>query len=373
MKRSDDTGSPPLLLLEQAFGARMLEGEDEWHDVGVVVRSSFFLLYRELRRHHKRIQSMETRPTASPSKHQETVTQKRLEALQAELEITRVEVDRLRASVAAASQQQSLCQCHCTREQDTLRLQLSQLEMRMTITNRTQHDHEKIVIQAMERQRSQLHQLKMLVGTEGEQRIQVKGAVHNVIVPRVRLLERHVRSLHRKLKRRPLVIALPDAAPSPQAMAKKYRQSSKTWASINDTKPRIHQTVTASKKESATGSPSECMETELDQTKPRIIGSRQSIDESKAYTTHATLRARYQLERTQQLRRLDRLRGSSSSTYKITVSARQRAAVNQANRTRSPASVSDHMPSPSSQWQHASRRPLEPARDHAAARLATVD
>lgn len=55
----------PLLLLEHAFGKRMLEGKDEWRDVADVIRSSFLVVAKELKRQEKRLRVLETTQQSS--------------------------------------------------------------------------------------------------------------------------------------------------------------------------------------------------------------------------------------------------------------------------------------------------------------------
>ncbi|RLN93377.1 hypothetical protein BBJ28_00015883 [Nothophytophthora sp. Chile5] len=65
----EDTRLP--LLLGLAFGQRMLDGQAEWRDVPEVVRTSFLLLAKEMRRLHRLVlaqqQSRDDSPSATPA------------------------------------------------------------------------------------------------------------------------------------------------------------------------------------------------------------------------------------------------------------------------------------------------------------------
>lgn len=53
------TSARASLLLQHAFGSQMLRGHGEWRDVSDVVRSSFFVIAKELKRQDARLQALE--------------------------------------------------------------------------------------------------------------------------------------------------------------------------------------------------------------------------------------------------------------------------------------------------------------------------
>lgn len=88
----------PLLLLELAFGKRMLQGQDEWRDVADVIRSSFLVVAKELKRHERRMRALE----AQQKQHADDST--RWTLVQTQLQLFSDELQLLTAQLRANEQ-----------------------------------------------------------------------------------------------------------------------------------------------------------------------------------------------------------------------------------------------------------------------------
>ncbi|KAJ0401321.1 hypothetical protein P43SY_007890 [Pythium insidiosum] len=186
------------LLLDEAFGSRLLRGCDEWHGVADVVRTSFLLMYRELQQHRRRLAALETAPPAVSGSAPQPIEllQQQAELTREELAIATRQVEELRRSAATGDREiVSLERQHeeftvrvnamsqaTQRRLERLQRAIDRLQRRVDAASSSQHEYNRVFTASAE-------QLQRRVRALDGQSSELSHEVETSLRPRVQRLE----------------------------------------------------------------------------------------------------------------------------------------------------------------------------------------
>ncbi|TMW55536.1 hypothetical protein Poli38472_010418 [Pythium oligandrum] len=297
----------------------MVDGVDEWKGVDDVVRSSFLLLYREVKRQNNRIGVLEAqareatqakaiettvvRDDAWKKKHAAlqaerwTIIEQQMKIFQDELRQVTTQLRQLRREKDDGGSENLVRQVKSyqelfVRRHDRVQQRVTRLSAKLKDMRRQQHEYQALILQNAEKQ---ARTIASLAQTRHESTCEHATSANQVdLESRLAMVEKYLVAMHqhRVTRQRERRSALRRTAPSRDSQQKPAR-----LALVEEGDPdQGHRS-----------------QQRRDRSTRSIDTEMESLQRETLLRSHATLRLRYQRERKRQYRRLESLRHARES------------------------------------------------------------